>query len=194
MPETATIPVVVLAYNGTEPLLRALWEKSYTGAFKIMSVPDNYGLLEVLTSILVDTEVAEEFVLVQANTFPLVKMNFTELSIPAVYVTQNGNEQYNSRVPTLLSKERLAEALSALERESDFNPERTMKACAILPDRPLAVSHTFGNYIFQVITGSPCEHRVIEGLIRRRFMGTTVAGWNAIRRLLIDFLKTKSHE
>lgn len=194
MAESAAIPVVVLAYNGTEPLLRALWEKSYSGAFKILSVPDDYSLLDVLGSILADLEIDEEFMLAQANTFPLVKMSLETLKTPAIYVTANGVKQYNSRVPVRLSKDRLATLLSSIEKESDFNAESFMKEAAILPARPMEVSHSFGNYIFQVISGNPCHHRVIEGLLRRIFMGTTLTGWKAIEGELQSFLKSKAHE
>lgn len=194
MEDSAMIPVVVLAYNGTEPLMRALWEKSYSGAFKILSVPDNYSLLDVAGSILADTEIDKDFVLVQANTFPIVKIDLETLKTPAVYITANGVKQYNSRVPVRLNKDRLADLLSSLEKESDFKAETFMKEAAILPARPIEVGHSFGNYIFQVTSGNPCHHRVIEGLLQRIFMGTTLTGWRAIEGELNSLLKSKTHE
>lgn len=194
MAERVTAPVAVLAYQGTEPLLRALWEKNYSGAFKILSVPDNYNLLHPLAAILADTEINDEFVLVQANLIPLTRMTFATLGIPALYVSVNGVAQYSSRVPVLLSKDKLADALASLSEESDFDAERVIKASTIDTGRPNEVSHNYGNYIIQVLSGNPCRHKVIEGLLRRRFMGTTHVGWTAIEDLLQEFLKSNPHE
>jgi len=194
MAEKVTVPVAVLAYQGTEPLLRALWEKNYSGAFKILSVPDNYNLLHPLATILADTEIEDEFVLVQANLIPLTRMTLETLGIPALYVSVNGVAQYSSRVPVLLSKDKLADALASLSEESDFDAERVIKASTIDTGRPNEVSHNYGNYIIQVLSGNPCRHKVIEGLLRRRFMGTTHVGWTAIEDLLQEFLKSNPHE
>ncbi len=194
MAERVTAPVAVLAYQGTEPLLRALWEKNYSGAFKILSVPDNYNLLHPLAAILADTEINDEFVLVQANLIPLTRMTLETLGIPALYVSVNGVAQYSSRVPVLLSKDKLADALASLSEESDFDAERVIKASTIDTGRPNEVSHNYGNYIIQVLSGNPCRHKVIEGLLRRRFMGTTHVGWTAIEDLLQEFLKSNPHE
>ena len=174
--------------------MRALWEKNYSGAFKILSVPDNYNLLHPLAAILADTEINDEFVLVQANLIPLTRMTLETLGIPALYVSVNGVAQYSSRVPVLLSKDKLADALASLSEESDFDAERVIKASTIDTGRPNEVSHNYGNYIIQVLSGNPCRHKVIEGLLRRRFMGTTHVGWTAIEDLLQEFLKSNPHE
>ncbi|MBQ7422951.1 MAG: hypothetical protein IJV27_12550 [Prevotella sp.] len=194
MAEQTTMPVAVLAYQGTEPLLRAIWEKNYSGTFKILSVPDNYSLLHALADILADTEIADNFVLVQANLIPLTRISPETLRIPAIYVSGNGVPQYSSRVPTCLSKDKLADALAALSKESDFNAEKVIKSATVDAGRPIEVSHNFGNFIIQVFSGNPCRHKVIEGLLRRRFMGTTLIGWKAIEDLLQEFLKSKQHE
>ena len=194
MAEETTVHVVVLSYAGTEPLLRALWEKNFSGAFKIVTVPEKYSLLDVLAGILADPDIAEDFVLAQANVVPLVQMSLETLRIPAVYVSAEGIPQYSSHVPTRLSKERLADALSKLAKESDFNAEKVIKESTIQDVRPIEVSHSFGNYIIRVFSGTPCHHKVIEGLLRRRFIGTTLVGWQAIEGELQSFLKSKTHE
>ena len=55
--------------------------------------------------------------------------------------------------------------------------------------RALEVSHNFGNYYTKVLRANPCEHIVIEALIRKRFLYVNQAGWPAVTGLIKSLLK-----
>ncbi|MBQ3712095.1 MAG: hypothetical protein II891_06840 [Bacteroidales bacterium] len=189
-------PVIVLAYEGTEDLMRALWEKRFSGTVMILSVPEDYSVMEVLLDIVTDAAIGEDFVLVQANTVPLGPTSVETILFPAVYVSAgNGDVKYSSRVPVRLSKERVVEYLSGLKETSDFDTEKCIRDCTVPNGRPLKVSHASPDgYFFQVLSGSPCRHKVIEALLSRRFLGCSLTGWNAISDLLQDYAKSDRNE
>ena len=183
------LSVVVLAYEGTEDRMRALWEKNYTGAFEIRTVEPNYKLLYVLAEILADPTIKEEFILVQANTFPVCSTPEEILRIPVVYINAKQETVYNHRLPMRLNKAKLAELLGEIYEESEFEPERFLKKAVEDNGRPIQVSHHFGNYFLQVVSADPCRHKAIEGFVLRRFIGTTPTGWNGILSVIDEYLK-----
>ena len=191
MEENITCPVVILAFEGSEDRMKALWEKNYQGTFKVVPVRPGYGaaeLMDVLAGILADTSVEEEFVLVQANTFPVVKMTLTDLKIPFVYVNVRGDYVYDNRLPASLTKEMVAGYLEVIQEASAFVPEKFFKE-AFGKTRPLEASHHFGNVMLQVLSLSPCRHKVIEGFIRKHFICAGPDGWNGIVPIVDEYLK-----
>ena len=80
-----TFPVVVLTFEGSEDRMKALWEKNFQGVFKTVSVKPGYSILDVLAGILADNTIEKEFVLVQANTFPVAETTIDFLKLPFVY-------------------------------------------------------------------------------------------------------------
>ena len=188
----STAVVIVLAFEGSEDRMRALWEKNFrsglSSGFKIVSVKPGYSVMDVLAGILADTSIEEEFVLVQANTFPTVPKTVTELSLPFVYVNVRGEQVYDNRLPVALKKKDIADYLERIQDEKDFIPEEFFRAMFQDP-RPLEASHHFGNVMLQVISASPCSHKVIEGLIRKHYICTSPEGWNGIVSIVDEYLK-----
>jgi len=181
--------VVVLAYEGTEDRMRALWEKNYKGTFEIRTVEPGYKLLYILAEILADRSIEDEFILVQANTFPVCSTPEEILRIPVVYINAKQETVYNHRLPMRLNKAKLTELLGEIHEESAFEPERFLKKAVEDNGRPIQVSHHFGNYFLQVVSADPCRHKAIEGFVLRRFIGATPTGWNGILSVIDEYLK-----
>ncbi len=191
---TDKVSLVVCAYPGTEEKMRALWERALakTGhAFKVVTVqPEASGLNVVLPAILADTEIADVFVCVPANTFPTSDIMVEELRLPVVYVRKDGKRAYHHRLPKLFSKDSVAELLSGPEMDD----EALARKCASLLSRPVEVGHSFGNFVTQVLRGNPCEHEVIKAMLPdhgRKYVAVTYQGWQAVEHLVDEFLLKK---
>lgn len=184
----SSFPVIILAYAGTEERMKALWEKNYEGEIQILTVQPEYSLLQQLAEIVCEKTIPDEFYLVEANTFPVCKINDDILRIPKVYVDRTGELHYRHKLPIRLNKTTLLELLADVKSESEFNPDKFLKEATREYGRPLRVSHHFGNMFLSVITGTPCQHKVIQGFIERYFVGTTPAGWSGIVKIIDQYL------
>lgn len=185
-----TFPVVVLTFEGSEDRMKALWEKNFQGIFKTVSVKPGYSILDVLAGILADNTIEKEFVLVQANTFPVAETTIDFLKLPFVYVNARGAHVFDNRLPAVLDKEMVAGYLEGVKSEADFIPEDFFKnAMEANGRRPLEASHHFGNVMLQVISASPCRYKVIEGMITKHYICAGPEGWNGIVSIVDEFLK-----
>ena len=185
-----TFPVVVLAFEGSEDRMKALWEKNLQGVFKTVSVKPGYSILDVLAGILADNTIEKEFVLVQANTFPVAETTIDFLKLPFVYVNARGAHVFDNRLPAVLDKEMVAGYLEGVKSEADFIPEDFFKnAMEANGRRPLEASHHFGNVMLQVISASPCRYKVIEGMITKHYICAGPEGWNGIVSIVDEYLK-----
>ena len=185
-----TFPVVVLAFEGSEDRMKALWEKNFQGVFKTVSVKPGYSILDVLAGILADNTIEKEFVLVQANTFPVTETTIDFLKLPFVYVNARGAHVFDNRLPAVLDKETVAGYLEGVKSEADFSPEDCFKnAMESNGRRPLEASHHFGNVMLQVISASPCRYKVIEGMITKHYICAGPEGWNGIVSIVDEYLK-----
>lgn len=188
------IRVVVLAYDGTEELLVALWKKKFSGRFRIVPLEagevTGHSLLAALVEIMADSEVDNDFVLVQPNCFPVAPCDLQKLQIPLVYTTADGKEVYSSRLPARLDKDTLAEMLGDLEKEEDFVAEDLFRKAAEGRGSAIAAGHNFGNIVFQVLSGSPCRNKVVGALLTKHYFATSLTGWNAIRDILQEYLES----
>ena len=126
-----TFPVVVLTFEGSEDRMKALWEKNFQGVFKTVSVKPGYSILDVLAGILADNTIEKEFVLVQANTFPVAETTIDFLKLPFVYVNARGAHVFDNRLPAVLDKEMVAGYLEGVKSEADFIPEDFFKNAMI---------------------------------------------------------------
>lgn len=188
------IRVVVLAYAGTEGLLKALWEKKFAGDFKIVTVKEGDSascLLYALAEIMADNEVHNDFVLVRPNCFPAAPCDLDKLQIPLVYTAADGREIHDSRLPVRLNKDTLADLLGSLDKEDDFIPEDFFRKATECNGRAFAAGHNFGNIVFQVLSGNPCRNKVVGALLTKHYIAASLAGWDAIRDILEDYLDAK---
>lgn len=176
-----SFPLVILAFKGTEDQMAALWRKACPDyPFILLPVDDDYDKLEVLAEILIDEKVEKEFVLVPANTFPAGRISPASLCVPRAYLKKDGTVEYDSRFPILIQKDRLEELLA----EKDITSETLFKAIVTDVGRPELAGMSFGNVICPVVRSNPCEHVVIEALLKKIFIGCSRAGWDGISSLI----------
>lgn len=192
-PETQ-VNLVICAYPGTEEKMRFLWRRALPAdfGFKVVTVDETSECArDILTIILDDREVADAFALVPANTFPTSPVLPEELRMPVVYVDKKGRRQFAHRLPKFFDKTSLAELFSS-PAYPDLDAEAFCKVAAEqIPSRPVAVGHSFGNFVTMVLRGSPCEHEVIAGMLPtsgRKYIAASLPGWNAIEHLIDEYI------
>lgn len=190
--------IVVCAYPGTEEKVAALWKKALgdreflviTAGPAVSGETPIETIAEEITSlaeaVIADNRVADEFVLVAPNTFPTHKLYAEDLATPVVYVDAKGNRTFAHRLPQIYSKE----ILTTLLAEKEFwNPEEFAKRAMLASGRfPIEVGMSFGNYVTNVLRSAPCENKIIEALIRKKFISCNPDGWKGIARLVDKFL------
>ena len=180
------VKVVISAYPGTELKLKKIW-KRFLGdyPFKVISIEDP---LMAVAAAVADTDVQENFVYIPANTFPCKRINHGELWLPVVYVSKDGKRTFAHGLPMQFNKSMAVELLTD-ENFDEKDPETFFKkASAAWTPVPVEVGMAFGNFVTQVLRGTPCEHKVIEAMVRKKFLVTSSVGWKAIEHLIDKFL------
>ena len=185
VPETvpAAAPVlirlVILAYPGTLEMMDRIWRKHCSEPFLILPASDG-GFTDSLMDVVADNRIADDFVILPANAIPCAPIRFEELQQPFAVLNAVKDAHFLDRLPISFNKAILAETL-----DPDVDPETFVAAYVKAhATRPVQVSFHFGNYVTPVLRGNPCEHLVIEALIRKKFVVTNEAGWTAIEPLL----------
>lgn len=174
-----SVRVVVLATEGTEDTARAVWEMALSGEpLCIMTVGRDAVLSDVLQDILADNEVADHFVLVPAGCISCASVTFEELHLPVVYVKASG-ERCPDLFPMAFDKEDLVQRFSA----DDFTPDNIV-ASTLGDRRAIEVTFKEGNFVTPVFRGNPCEHIVMEALVRKKYIVANPEGFAAITPLL----------
>lgn len=174
--------VVVLAYKGTEEQVKRVWEKMAVLPMIVLAYSDEEKLQDVLAKIVADESIADDFIFVPANVIPCKPVNLEELSVPYVYTTSRGERIYNSRVPMAFGKSKLVELLAASDAKDDEEFIRVYYGR--YRHYPIEVGFTFGNFITPVTRANPCEHGVMEALVRKRFISASAEGYKAISSLI----------
>lgn len=174
--------VVVLAYKGTEEQVKRVWEKMAVLPMIVLAYYDEEKLQDVLAKIVADESIADDFIFVPANVIPCKPVNLEELSVPYVYTTSRGERIYNSRVPMAFGKSKLVELLAASDAKDDEEFIRVYYGR--YRHYPVEVGFTFGNFITPVTRANPCEHGVMEALVRKRFISASAEGYKAISSLI----------
>lgn len=180
--EDVQAAVVVLAYKGTEEQVKRVWEKMARLPMVVLAYSDEEKLQDVLAKIVADESIADDFIFVPANVIPCKPVNLEELSVPYVYTTSRGERIYNSRVPMAFGKSKLVELLAASDAKDDEEFIRVYYGR--YRHYPIEVGFTFGNFITPVTRANPCEHGVMEALVRKRFISTSAEGYKAISSLI----------
>ena len=195
--ETPKYDIVVCAYPGTEEKMAALWKKALgdkefliiTAGPAVSGETPVETVAEEITSLaeaIADNRVADDFVLVAPNTFPTHKLTPADIATPVVYVDNKGERKYAHRLPQIYSKDVLTELLA----EKEFwNPEEFAKRAVLASGLfPIEVGMSFGNYVTNVIRATPCESKVIEAFITKKFISCSPDGWKAIEGIVDKFL------
>lgn len=180
--ENVQAAVVVLAYKGTEEQVKRVWEKMAGLPMAVLAYSDEEKLQDVLAKIVADESIADDFIFVPANVIPVKPVNLEELSVPYVYTTSRGERIYNSRVPMAFGKSKLVELLAASDAKDDEEFIRVYYGR--YRHYPIEVGFTFGNFITPVTRANPCEHGVMEALVRKRFISASAEGYKAISSLI----------
>lgn len=169
--------VIVCAYEGTEAVVEAVWKKMYNGGFHLVTVSEEVSVDSLLVEMIADDTVAERFVLVPANIIPCSPVTKEELMLNYLYITAKGEPQYDARLPLFVEKMVAAELLADSEVPDVLKALKTKS-------RPFDVSFNFGNFITPVLRANPCEHIVLEALVRKRFISANKEGFLAIEELI----------
>lgn len=180
--EDVQAAVVVLAYKGTEEQVKRVWEKMAVLSMVVLAYSDEEKLQDVLAKIVADESIADDFIFVPANVIPCKPVNLEELSVPYVYTTSRGERIYNSRVPMAFGKSKLVELLASSDVKDD--EEFIRSYYGRYRHYPVEVGFTFGNFITPVTRANPCEHGVMEALVRKRFISASAEGYKAISSLI----------
>lgn len=199
--ETADRPkydIVVCAYPGTEEKMAALWKRALgpkeflivtagvavEGETPLESVAEELPALA--EALLARDDVADGFILVCPNTFPTHALSEADVATPVVYVDAKGNRTFAHKLPAIMEKETIATLLA----EKEFwNPEEFAKrAQEALGVFPIEVGMSFGNYVTNVLRATPCENKVIEALIKKKFITCSPDGWRGIAAIVDKFL------
>lgn len=174
--------VVVLAYKGTEEQVKRVWEKMAELPIAVLTYSGEERIQDVLAKIVADESIADDFIFVPANVIPCKPVDLEELSVPYVYTTSRGGRIYNSRVPMAFGKSKLVELLAASDVKDD--EEFIRSYYGRYRHYPIEVGFTFGNFITPVTRANPCEHGVMEALVRKRFISASAEGYKAISSLI----------
>lgn len=174
--------LIVLAYPGTEQLMKRIWEKHFQGTVNVLSFPEEeVSLKELLEDVMVSPEFGDTVVIVPANLTPVTTVTINDLMVARVDIDKD-QKRFWGRVPVTFKKGDLVDFLP--ENEELSEEEFVKKYLKENGVRPIEVAHSFGNFYSKVLRGNPCENSVIEAIVRKRFIYANQAGWNAITGLL----------
>lgn len=186
-PQTVVIgrTVVVAVYEGALETMKRFFASVPDGVdVKFIQLQDNETtLLHQLALALSDESVPKEFVLVPAGTIPCGGVDMDALVLSTVYEDRAGKRHYDSGLPLFVRKD---DALAVMEEVAEINGDaaaseefakRYIEACR---PRPVVVSFNFGNYVTPVKRANPCEHVIIEALVRKKFLTSTPEGFRAM--------------
>lgn len=200
MPEGSYCPaVVVMCHPGTLDLMKRIWEERLQNTQLIFIELDDpkEDLLDQLGRALAHKEITPTFVLAPANLIPCSEITLDDLQIPVVYVTKDGKRVYDAVVPMTFDVEKAQELIEEMAIADTYSAEEFVKlnedfARAYAErhrTRALEVGISFGNYISPVTRGTPCGNKVIEALMRKKFLSANKVGFEAIESEIIMTLK-----
>ena len=184
-PEREPLHLIVCAYPGTEDLVKKIWEKFYAGPIQVRFFQEGESLVNVLETAMVMPELDKVFGVIPANLVPCAPVRWSDLQLVRADDQGSGKISFWGRVPVCFNKDILVDFLPDNDGASD---EEFVKRYVTGMMRPELVSHSYGNYYTKVLRANPCESVVIEGLMRKRFIYTNAAGWEAVKDLLIQAL------
>lgn len=172
--------MVILTYEGQEETVLKVWDKLCPGISKrIIVVEKSTELHTLIAEIIADETVADDFILVPATVIPCAPLGREELHMPIVYVDGKGVRHYD-RFPMAMSKEVMVAELAS----ETFSPELLLQRTVFAARRAIEASFKEGNIVTPVLRANPCEHIVMEALIRKKYIIASREGLTAITELL----------
>lgn len=200
IPEGCYCPaVVVMCHPGTIDLMKRVWTERLTETELIFIELDseNETLLEQVGRALAHQDITPGFVLAPANLIPCSKITLDDLQIPVVYVAKDGKKTYGATVPMPFTVEDTQALIQELVTKEDPTPAELAELseqfaatyAARHRTRALEVGLSFGNYISPVTRGTPCGNKVVEAMMRKKFLSANRVGFEAITSEIIMTLK-----
>lgn len=172
--------IVVCAFEGTEERVQRIWERNFPGDFKLLSVPTEVSIKDIVAECIADETVADVFSLIPANTFPCSEIYREELFLPVVYVYGHGKMRYDHRLPKCFDKSAVVDLLA----DDSIDDETFCKICAGRYSRPVKAGYSFGNFVMPVLRSTPCLNKVAEGILQYKYLACSPEGFDAIVPLL----------
>lgn len=197
--ETAKTVLVVGVYPGAGDLVEKLYKGLPDDVVVVYaeSTDTQLGnLVQLVAEALADDAIPEEFIVVPCGCVPCGGVDLDAMRLTTVYIDKQGKKKYDNGLPMVIRK---ADALEVLEEldilyDDSVAPAVISEAFAEMyikkhRPRPTVVSFQYGNYVTPVNRANPCEHRVIEALVQKKFITSTPEGFKAIVPVLENSLK-----
>lgn len=180
VPVPEPVNLVVCAFPGTEELMDEVWHQNCDTPFAVKTIED-MDIRTILESCIADGGIADNFVLIPANTIPCSMVSFPELMMPVVYIDNRNEEHYNHSLPMFFEKEKLVEYLGANDTTGELFIKTYVER---FRNRPIRVGYQFGNYVTPVLRPNPCENKVLEAFVKRKFVTANPLGFAAIEHII----------
>lgn len=181
--------IVVGAWSGSEALVERAWKSrifSMSGketVIRTLPVDEGAPVSDTIAGLIADNGIPDRFVYVPPVCIPCSKVAFEELLTPYVYKDVKGVRHHANRLPVYIDKDVFASVLgkSSAPEDSDALMAEYFKASGV---RPVEVSFKEGNFVTPVLVGTPCEHVVLEALVRKKYIVVNPVGLAAIEPLI----------
>lgn len=191
IPEGAYCPaVVIICHRGTIDLMKRIWESRLANTEMIFLETDKEGmsLVEQLGMALAHERITPTFVLAPANLIPCSEINLDDMMVPVVYVAKNGEKSYSATMPMTFDVQKAQDLLREILTEDTYTDQElaylsetfARKYAKNHRTRAIEVGMSFGNYISPVTRGTPCGNKVIEAMMRKKFLSANEVGFAAI--------------
>lgn len=176
--------IVIGAWPGTEDLMRSVWGKMIPSGklFRVITIQEGKSLQDELAELVAEESVADEFVYAAPNLIPCSKLSMEDLRMSLAYVFADGKTDFTTPLPGLYVKDALINLFASVQGKDDN--EFLAAYAARFRSRPVAAGFTFGNIVTPVNRGDPCENRVIEAMLRKKFITANAVGFAAIASLV----------
>ncbi len=182
------VTIVVCGTVDTIPLLTKAWKDKASGAHVIPLENADTPFHEAMARILAEDIIPDTFILVPANCFPTRNMNIADLLAFRLRLRDNGSKEHTTGLPVLIEATAALKAIELLET-SEFTEEEFLEqynGIARAGELPDEMSMSFGNIVAYVKAPNPCRSKVIEAMVRKKFICTSAEGFSAIKDLLAE--------
>lgn len=184
--------VIVIAVDGeaAEAVLRA-WRKAASSA-DIRLVAPAATLAEAFESLVADDQLPDEFVFVPEICIPTARLTLADLTLYRRRMLPKGETADFTRLPMLLSKEHIVQALEVYQNDPEPSDEilvRHYNGFAHEGELPNQVAFSFGNGVGYVDRPNFCPDVLIEFLLRRKFVCLTPEAFPAAKRYLEEYAR-----
>ena len=191
--------IVVGVYPGTGDIVEKIFKdvpEDVTVVYAEATDTERNCLVQLIAEAISDPALPEEFIVVPTGCVPCGGVDLDAMRLSTVYVDRNGNKKYDNGLPMVIRKSDALEVFDELETLCDDSTDPAVVSETFAKiyvqrhrPRPTAVSFLHGNYVTPANRANPCEHRVIEALLQKKFITSNFEGFKAIIPVLEKSLK-----